>query len=320
MALEPVSRIGPLFLPAHGGDVKDPCPVFDGNRWHIYGSVGSSMVEQWEVLHMVAPNIEGPWERAPVILKGVQGPHVAAPSVVFDAGTFHMFLQTDFMALDTRIVHLASGDGETFQRLDTALESIPLTTEAGIYDPHAADIDGKKYMTYSGCTEVSRPDIYLAESESGSWNGPWKRHGRILCHEDVPHHNQHGYQDYEWGLEGSQVLRLPGGIHLLNAVCFLPETPRGRRQRVFLAVASGLKGPYRTLGPILEPRIEGDWESGENGHAMAIFDDGMLRLFYQARSADEKNRPWRHGVATFRVADIEREAERVLRGGESIGV
>jgi hypothetical protein len=231
-----------------------------------------------------------------------------------------MFLQTDFMALDTRVAHLVSEDGHAFQRTDTALESIPLTTEAGIYDPHASEIGGKKYLTYSGCTEVSRPDIYLAESLGGGWSGPWKRLGRILCHEDVPHHNQHGHEDYEWGLEGSQLVGLPGGLFLLNAVCFLPDGPRGRRQRVFFAASRAPKGPYRTLGPILEPRTEGDWESGENGHAAATVVGDELLLFYQARSADETNRPWRYGIATFPIADLERECERVLAGGESVGV
>jgi hypothetical protein len=323
MMLDTLARNGPLLLPLTHADTKDPCPVFDGRQWHLYGSAGDSRTEQWEILHAVAPYPGGPWqELMPALLSGLHGPHVAAPSVVFDHAErlFHMFIQTDFMALDTHIVHLISGDGRAFGKRDTALESLPLTAEAGIYDPHAADINGEKYLTYSGCTIVSRPDIYLARSETGTWNGPWKRMGRILAHEHVHHHNQHGHHDYEWGLEGSQLIALPSGLRLLIAVCFLPEEKRGRRQRVFFAVSRNITGPYCTLGPVLQPAFERGWESGENGHAAGIIVGESLYLYYQARSANEANRPWRYGLAIFPIDGIQKAAEGVLLTAASVSL
>jgi hypothetical protein len=318
-----IQRIGPLFIPQQCTDTKDPCPVFDGQQWHIYGSGGDSRSEHWVILHATAPAITGPWtEESPVILNGVQGPHVAAPAVIFDPeeSVFHMFIQTDFMALDTRVVHLISRDGKIFDRKDTALESIPMTTEAGIYDPHAAVGPEGKYLTYSGCTVVSRPDIYLAKSRTNTWNGPWRRIGRILEHEHVPHHNQHGHQDYEWGLEGSQLIVLPSGFYLLIAVCFLPDARRGQRQRVFFAASKKIKGPYRTLGPVLHPDSERDWESGENGHAAGVIVDDSLYLFYQARSANEVERPWRYGIAVFPLEVLQSAVSRVLETKRSVKV
>jgi len=81
---------------------KDPCPVFDGKLWHIFGSGGAPYVEIWHILHATAPTPEGPWtEDDASILDTVQGPHVAAPGVIFDEGDklFHMFIQREFMQL-----------------------------------------------------------------------------------------------------------------------------------------------------------------------------------------------------------------------------
>lgn len=282
-------------------DIKDPCPVFDGTRWHIYGSLGSSKTETWRIFHATAPHIEGWWTiEAPAELLGVAGARIAAPGVVYDTGerVFHMFIQSDYMAVDTHVYHLASCDGQTFALIDTPLSSRPGTLEASIYDPHPGVIGGRKYLTYSGAPSVGRPDIYLAASESDSWYGPWTRQGVVLSHHEVPHHNQHDHADYEWGLEGSQVVELPDGRVLLNAVCFLPGGARGTRQRVFFAVGDNVRGPFRTLGPAIEPSPAG-WDSGENGHAAAILSDEGLVLFYQARSRPDQDAQWRYGVRSF---------------------
>lgn len=37
------------------------------------------------------------------------------------------------------------------------------------------------------------------------------------------------HPDYEWGIEGAQLVELPDGRVLLNATCFLPEGRRGNR-------------------------------------------------------------------------------------------
>jgi hypothetical protein len=213
-----------------------------------------------------------------------------------------MFVQTDHAALDGTIEHLVSDDqGRTFTWLDTALTSQPELGEATIYDPHPAEISGVRYIVYSAGEQVGAPDIHLACSTSGSWHGPWKRLGPILRHEDVPHHNARDEPEYEWGLEGPQLVPMADGTVLLNAVCFLPDRPKGTRQRVFFAVGDSPTGPYTTLGPVLEPSADSaPWESGENGHASAFVADQKLLLFYQARGKGPDAR-WRYGIAEFSV-------------------
>src|SRR5436305_210047 len=86
---------------------------------------------------------------------------------------------------------------------------------------HCPVINGQKFLVYSGMSEVGRPDIYLAKSLSGSWEGAWERvrsndrKETILSHEEVIHHNQKFQNNYEWGLEGAQLTQLPNGWILL---------------------------------------------------------------------------------------------------------
>ncbi len=311
--LLPPERRGPIFETPTFRDTKDPCPVFDGSRWHLFGSGGSSHLEVWQILHATAPRLEGPWtEQPPSVLHGVKGDHVAAPGVVHDGTVLHMFVQTDHTALDTAVEHLVSDDdGSSFWFVDRAIGSMPGTGESGVYDPHPAVIGGQHLLVYSGHAVVGRPDLYLARSSTSTWGGPWERLGVILTHEEVEHHNQRHHSDYEWGLEGGQLIELPEGDVLLNAVCFLPDQPRGRRQRVFFAAACRPTGPYRSLGPVLLPDGAEEWESGENGHATALVHDGHLALFYQGRSwrADAQ---WRYGVAVWELAALQRAANTVL--------
>jgi hypothetical protein len=257
-------------------------------------------------LHAIAPSLQGPWKEEKPAKLAIQGDHVAAPGVIFDEQEkmFHMFVQTEFLDLGGTVEHLISSDGKRFNNIGTVLESLPGTAEAGIYDPHPAIIHGEKYITYSGSNvfehyegyNIAKPDIFLAKSIGESWYGPWERLGKILSHNDVEHHNQLDFEDYEWGLEGSQVIELPNGKVLMNAVCFLPEGIRGTRQRVFFAIADSVTGPYKSLGPILDPAIDAGWGDAENGHAAAIIHDGKLELFYQARAL---NQSWKYGLASF---------------------
>ncbi len=313
MKLQLLKKTGPLFKTTRFKDVKDPCVVFDGTLWHIYGSGGSTLTETWKILHATASSIEGPWiEHDACVLEGVTGDHVAAPGVVFDPieKTFHMFVQTDFLAVGGTIEYLQSKDGTTFKKINTALIPIPDTDEAGLYDPHPSRINGKKYLVYSGTPRVqsfgthfvSKPDIYLVHSESGSWEGPWKRMGKILDHEDIKaHHNQKDHPEYEWGIEGPQLIELPNTTILLNATSFLPTGRYGTRQRVFFATARNVLGPFMSTGPVLMNDVA-QWESGENGHATGLVHDHNLYLFYQARSGefdDVLANDWQYGIAVF---------------------
>ncbi len=299
-----LKRYGPLIDSPKIKDTKDPCPVFDGKTWHIYGSAGRSSSELWNVLHSTSDSLTGPWTKVGKAKLAIKGDHVAAPGVIFDPKEklFHMFIQTDFMALDTTVEHLISSDGKVFNNLGSIIYSIPQSPEAGVYDPHPALIAGNHYLTYSGTPEIGRPDLYLAKSVGPDWYGPWERVKRILSHEEVTHHNQRDHPDYEWGLEGSQLIELPNGKVLLNAVCFLPEGLRGERQRVFFAIADKPEGPYESLGPVLDPKEDSGWGDGENGHASGFIEGDKLILFYQART--KAGGPWRYGVAEIDINSL----------------
>ncbi|MBL8790267.1 MAG: hypothetical protein JNM45_07195 [Rhizobiales bacterium] len=288
----------PLFQPKHTEDLKDPCPVFDGEMWHVFGSSGNVRTETWCILHATAPDLYGPWTEQDPVRLSIQGSGVAAPGVIFEDGVFHMFVQTEFMKPGGRCEHAISRDGFEWEVQQPALVSIPGTEEDGIYDPHPAIIGGRRYLVYSAMPpflKVPQPDIYLARSLSDSWFGPWKRLGKILDHADVPHHNAREHPDYEWGIEGAQLIELPDGRIMLNATCFLPEGARGNRQRVFFAIADRPEGPYRSLGPVLDPG-----EAGENGHSTALVTGEEVTLFYQSRKCDTNNL-WRYGIAKFNL-------------------
>lgn len=320
--LRPVRKFGPLITDTRFKDTKDPCICFDGTTWHIYGSGGDTYREEWEILHATAPAIEGPWtEVEPAHLRGVEGPHVAAPTVVydFDDKLFHMAVQKDFMDVGGGIAYLVSADGHIFTKMRTLVEPKG-SVEAGLYDPHFAVVNDRKYMVYSGIPRaivrkdlpfVPQPDVYLARSVTDRWSGVWKRVKCILKHEDIEwHHNKRESPDYEWGIEGPQIVELPNGKILLNATCFVEEGRRGTRQRVFFAIADDVKGPYTSLGPVMPTTEPGllEWENGENGHASAIVCGDELYLFYQARSQTvpepKEANDWRYGIAVFKIADI----------------
>jgi len=298
MKLNIASNQFPLFQPDDIEDVKDPCPVFDGATWHMFGSGGTVTTETWKIYHATALNLEGPWTQQPLITLPIQGSGVAAPGVVFDDGVFHMFIQTEFMHPGGRCEHLTSNDGFTWTAQATAFLAVPDTAEDGIYDPHPAVVAGRKYIVYSAMPKflrVPQPDIYLARSLSDTWFGPWERLGKILDHEDLSHHNPREHPDYEWGIEGPQLVELADGRVMLNATCFLPEGERGTRQRVFFAVADAVEGPYRSIGPVLEP-----FGRGENGHSTVMVDGNELKLFYQSRVETTGNR-WRYGILVATV-------------------
>jgi hypothetical protein len=286
----------PLLLEAGDYvDVKDPCPVRLGNEWHLFGT-GAHPGFRYDVLHATATEPQGPWRlQPPSVLPEIAGSCVAAPGVIAQGRQLHMFVQTEYNLFDGVVEHLVSTDrGATFGHRDTALVSLPGTQEAGIYDPHPAEIGGEKYLVYSGFSVIGRPDLFLARSSSGSWDGPWQRLGAILRHDEVPGHNQHDDAAYEWGLEGAQLIELPDGQVLLNAVCFLADAAAGNRQRVFLATASRPEGPYRVDGLALDP-ADG---IGEVGHAAGVLHDDELVLFFQERTRDGH---WGYGVAVAPV-------------------
>lgn len=307
-----ISNTFPLQgLSTFNTDLKDPCPVYDGLYWHIFGSGGTSGAETWDISHHISlDSIDGPWFPCPNIKLDVEGSCVAAPGVIYDGG-FHMFIQTSCWETGGTIEYLVSRSGFNWTRVGTVLESIPNSPEAGIYDSHPTIISGHKYLAYSAFTGPGiRPDIFLAKSVTNSWIGPWERMGCILEHSEVEHHNQHDHPDYEWGLEGAQLLDMADGTVLMNAVCFLPNAERGSRQRIFFAVADSVEGPYKSLGEALPFNTP-----GENGHASAFIQGRELTLLYQARTPETNDR-WRYGKAVYRVELIGKGMK--FKGGDYI--
>jgi hypothetical protein len=312
MKPRPHRKIGPLFEPYRHMEAKDPCVVYDGKLWHIYGTGVSKDDSGLKILHATSPRISGPWKvGSDAMLDYVPSKHAAAPGVIYDSkdGFFHMAIQEDFTSIGGKIEYFASSDGESFTRVSTILEPLRDSGEAGLYDPHFCLINSDKYLVYAGMPGLTnrdkpfipQPDIYLAKSETGLWSGPWKRLGKILDHDDVDwHHNRRDHPDYEWGIEGPQLVELPDKKILLVGTCFLETGGRGTRQRVFFALSEKVEGPYETLGPMLSEGLDA-WESGENGHATAVVTEDSLYLFYQARGLKSG---WRYGIAEFLLKDL----------------
>lgn len=305
----------PFFDSERFSHVKDPCPVFDGFRWHLFGSGDCRATGSLRIFHATACGLAGPWkEERDAELVGLSGPEVAAPGVVYDnrSRQFHMFIQTRWKTPGGTIEHLVSSDGSRFERRGAVISAEEGTDHGIVYDPHPAEVDGRKFITYSAGRRVGRPDIYLAESVSGSWDGPFEKRGRILAHHDIPHHNQLDHDDYEWGLEGSQLVGIGGGIVLLNAVCFLPHASPGKRQRMFFAVAVRPEGPFRTLGPVINTSGSG-WLSGENGHGTVLLLGQSAHIFFHSRSTGRGSR-WVIGRAEIRHSDLICAAEEAVAG------
>ncbi len=301
--MSPRLRCRPLQV--HGGryvSVKDPCPVRVAGGWHLFGT-GILAADRFEILHATAPDLHGRWQlRAPVRLPdGLRGSCLAAPGAIAEDGEVQMFVQTDYNLPDGRIEYLRSRDGgESFEHLGTALESSSQLGEAGIYDAHPAVLGGERYLAYSAFSTVGEPDIHLARSAGGGWEGPWERLGPILRHEEVPFHNPRGAEDYEWGLEGAQLLELPDGGVLLIAVCFLDGGRPAFRQRVFTACAPRPEGPYEVLEPLLERAAT--LLPGENGHAAGLLDGAELSLMFQHRPSGDPH--WRYALANVPLAEL----------------
>jgi hypothetical protein len=301
--MEQLQRVALEFDASDYLEVKDPCPVFDGHRWQLFGT-GVTGPHSFELLHSVADDLAGPWEsKAPISLKDISGGCVGAPGVIAEDGLLHMFVQTEYNRAGGTIEHLVSADGgRAFERLPTALTSVAGTDEAGIYDPHPALIAGERLLVYSAFDVVGKPDLHLARSASETWDGPWQRLGPILIHENVPWHNQHGNESYEWGLEGAQLVALPDGRTLLNAVGFRTDAPAGSRQRVFLAVGESSTGPFDVSQPAVTPP-GGDF-AGENGHATIVIERDCLAVFFQERDAPDGK--WRYALATAPLGTYDR--------------
>ncbi len=277
-----------VSLPSSYAEYKDPCIAWYDREWHLFATgILPNNRFHYQVVHGRRTQLGTHWSAVrPVALARATGPSVCAPGVVSDGELVHLFIQQAYNVLGSSIMHFVSADGGlTFERRPDALQARADTGEAGLYDAHPATVAGSPYLAYSATSVVGQSDIHLARAAGDDWNGPWERLGLLIGHADVPWHNQPGDADYEWGLEGAQLLELPDGRVLLTAVGFLAGHPRGHRQRVFLSLAEKPTGPYRFLGHLPRPASFG--ENGENGHATSVVTDGMLFIMFQARQDAE---------------------------------
>jgi hypothetical protein len=303
-------QVLPLVAP-YGG-YKDPCVVRFRGAWHLFAT-GCKEGWTYDVVHAVAKRPGGPWTMLPPAdVVGCEGPSLCAPGVVAEGERLHMFVQEAYNLLGGNVSHLVSDDGgATFVAAGVALTSLPGTSEAGIYDAHPSEVAGAKWLVYSGMATVGEPDLHLARSASGTWDGPWERLGMVLGHDDVAAcHNARGCPEYEWGLEGGQLVGLPDGRALLVAVCFLPVGAVGTRQRLVLAVAGEPAGPFTVLGPAIEPADYG--RTGENGHGAAVVDGRDLHVYFQHRDGD--GLPWTLRTVSVRAGAVPRTGDLGLAG------
>ena len=282
--------------------MKDPSLAFDGSAWHLFGTGWTSAGAPPDVFHAASGSADGPYVMGmPSVLHGVSGGGVAAPGVIVENGIFHMFMQTEFEVLGGRIEHLVSADGDAFERTDTSLVPDGAIGEASIYDAQPCLIRGERYLAYAAASRVGRTELHLARS-SGGWQGPWVRLGAIVRQSDVPFQSMAGCSGYEWGLEGPQLLELPGEGVMLMGVCFLSGDRKGHRQRAFIATAAQPAGPYRVLGTPFDPRLDG-WATGENGHATAAVVGDTILVIYQGRQGAGQR--WSLGASRIPVARLE---------------
>lgn len=309
--------------------IKDPCITKIGeSRYVMYASIGSSDTERWIVGRFYATSPVGPWfEDKPAEIIGVEGPEVCAPAVTYDSEReiYEMYVQTCCFGVDGVIVHAVSEDGKTFLPRGTNLVNkqsvkFPITPLQGVYDVGISDmtIDHEEYvcLTYTGIRKVGCGDLYYRLGKKLSDRTMQWSDDRLLLSQDATSfasvHNAPGSIDFEWGLEGAKVVQL-GDVFMIVGVCFLPSEPphntraRGTRQRIFMALADTIDGPYTFWDLPIQP------EHGEVGHPDIILDKDSLYLVYQERYGDRdengRSYPWYLCAARYELVDFINRAE-----------
>ncbi len=104
---------------------------------------------------------------------------------------------------------------------------------------------------------VPQPDVYLAAALPTPGLARGSGSARSSTTATFPHHNPRDHEDYEWGIEGAQLVELPDGRVLLNATCFLPTGQRGSRQRVFFCRCRSRGRPLPHAGSGAGPAMPG---------------------------------------------------------------
>jgi hypothetical protein len=316
-------------------------------RYIGYTTSGKSNGQQWKVARYGTNELKGAWQelKSPTI-HGLSGPQLCAPALSYEfvdgKPSYHLYIQTACFEPGGVIMEAESTDGVTFHGKPEPLvtkDSIenPKCAVIGVYDPSYSQVivDGKMHdcLTFTGITKInpSQPhqamgDIYMMLRDRTVRGAKWSKPKLALDMKDISFHNQpkkakEGKCTYEWCPEGTQVIGLDDTHYLMVGVCFLGREglSDGERQRVFLAAADNINGPFVAFARPFKP-VDA---RGENGHPDTVVDwkNQILEVILQERGnrlPDGKDAPWglRHGeIELARLKPLMEEAVARRRQG-----
>lgn len=286
-------------------EIKDPCivPMPDGT-FEIYTTNGCSTDEKWEIGHYKAESLTGPWIEIPhAKVEGLEGWDICAPAVYLRPAAnggieYHMAIQNLCFHEDGIIAHAVSSDGQHFTVRDDWQIDRHMLRDAGydviaVYDPGHSDFEwkGRNYecLTFTGIRRVGCGDLYMTMRESDVPGAPWMPVRRVLRQEDVPFHNHPDKENFEWGLEAANILKIRPNTFMMIGAAFLEgdDTTLGKRQRFFAAFSPSPWGPFEGAQPLFTPTRHAIGQ-GENGHGDAILLGDSVRFVFQERAGMSK--------------------------------
>ncbi len=290
----------------HQFEIKDPSVARqDDGTYIMYATVfGPAIGVGDNIGRFHAQNLKGPWTPLkPARIHGVEGPEICAPQIICAKHNGNplwlMYVQTSCFSEDGMIVQATSENGIDFY----ATAQPPMTRQnlapphadktVSLYDVSVSDINDRgipsECMVFSAYRKIGSGDIFMSVRKKGEEF--WPPAQLILKQEDVSFHNHPESPDFEWGLEGAKIMQVDDHCFMLFGVCFLDQDKAsiGKRQRVFIAGANTIDGPYTPLEmPIQPTRYRAG--KGENGHPDVIDLGDRFGILYQERAGNTA--PW----------------------------
>ena len=254
----------------HQFEIKDPSVVRQEDGTYImYATVfGPAIGKNENIGRFHAHDLKGPWTKlAPARVQGIEGPEICAPQIIRTAHEgkplWLMYVQTSCFSEDGIIIAATSQDG-----IDFYAAAQPAMTRKNLAPPYAdkaisiydVSISGitrhgvaHECMAFSAYRKIGSGDIFMSVRKKGDTDWPPAR--MVLKQEDVGFHNHPDSPHFEWGLEGAKIMQVDDDCFILFGVCFLDkdENGIGKRQRVFIAGAHAVEGPYTALETPIQP-------------------------------------------------------------------
>lgn len=297
-----------IELPAEFGDVRSPKPLFDGRLWHIYGIATKNGRE--EFLHLTADEIDSTWKLGEKLkLHNFATPELSskqaifsAPGVFFDSNKdqFDLFLHTNYSQQGGLIQHFISDDSVNFEYHDT----VHLTSEEKVanssYDPYPVVVNGHKYLTYTALNQTKFGMPWLAESKTGSWNGPWQNKGTLTSIRELMQFDN--IHQAHWHLSNSQVIELSENLFLLLATRTFDDSPQLKQSKLLTAYGTAITGPFKIMGNLIN-QSPNAWDGGDLCHGGSVITPDKLNIFYTARSVHTEGK-YRFGIAELDLSDL----------------